>query len=283
MKNKLVLVLISTLLTVSMIGCGSKEKQTTGSTDDSKTNVSVDQDAEIKKDYGDDVELVSKKYLKITDSKEGGTTTFIGKVVADKDNLSKLEGLDKTKDGKTKICYLDTTGGTDLKLGDFVNIGIKEDKNNEDNLTEFKYTVEPISPTEYNKTVSERVGDTRDKSTKDNYVYLADTKGTSYFVPELSIVQYQDMMHIKSTPVLDKQNLNNIRGEYDGEVVLIDIKHGESMVIAAKVNDKYEYYCISLKDLERFGFSDKHYKIGDKVKVIIGIYPQSTEQGIAIE
>lgn len=282
MKNKLVLVLISTLLTVSMIGCGSKEKQTTSSVD-SKANVSVDQDVEIKKDYGDDVELVSKKYLKITDSKKGAMTTFIGKVVADKDNLSKLEGLDKTEGGKTKICYLDTTGGTDLKLGDFVNIGIKEDKNNEDNPTEFKYTVEPISSTEYNKTVSERVGDTRDKSTKDNYVYLTDTKGTSYFVPELSIVQYQDMMHIKSTPVLDKQNLNSIRGEFDGEVVLIDIKNGESMVIAAKVNDKYEYYCISLADLERLGFNDKHYKIGDKVKAVIGIYPQSTEQGIAIE
>lgn len=282
MKNKLVLVLISTLLTVSMIGCGSKEKQTTSSVD-SKANVSVDQDVEIKKDYGDDVELVSKKYLKITDSKKGAMTTFIGKVVADKDNISKLEGLDKTEGGKTKICYLDTTGGTDLKLGDFVNIGIKEDKNNEDNPTEFKYTVEPISSTEYNKTVSERVGDTRDKSTKDNYVYLTDTKGTSYFVPELSIVQYQDMMHIKSTPVLDKQNLNSIRGEYDGEVVLIDIKNGESMVIAAKVNDKYEYYCISLADLERLGFNDKNYKIGDKVKAVIGIYPQSTEQGIAIE
>lgn len=123
MKNKLVLVLISTLLTVSMIGCGSKEKQTTSSVD-SKANVSVDQDVEIKKDYGDDVELVSKKHLKITDSKKGAMTTFIGKVVTDKDNLSKLEGLDKTEGGKTKICYLDTTGGTDLKLGDFVNIGI---------------------------------------------------------------------------------------------------------------------------------------------------------------
>lgn len=281
MKNKLILVLVATLLTVSMIGCGSKEKQTASSTEN-KATVSVNEDVEINKDYGEDIQLVSKKYLKLDNSKKGGIG-FVGKVVADKDNLSKLESLDKTKDGKTKICYLDTTGSTDLKLGDVVNIGIEDNKNDEDNATKFNYTIEPISSTEYNKKVSELVGDTRDKSTKDNYVYLKDTK-TSYFVPELSMIEYQDMMRIESTPVVGrKQDLNNIRGEYDGEVVLTDVKHRESLVIAIKVNDKYEYYCLNINDLKNFDKSNRNYKIGDKFKVTIGMYPQSTEQGVVIE
>ena len=281
MKNKIILILLSTLLTVSMIGCGSKEAQTASSTD-TKATVSADQDVEIKKDYGEDIELVSKNYLKLSNSKKGGFT-FVGKVVADKDNVSKLEGLDKNKDGKIKTCYLDTTGSTDLKLGDVVSLLIEEDKNDEDDPTKFKYTIEPMSSNEYNKKVSERVGDTRDKSTKDNYSYLKDAKGTLYFVPELSMVEYQDMVYIESTLVLGKENLNNIRGEYDGEVVLMNIKHGETMVIAVKVNDKYEYYCVNLTDLKGFEKSNKDYKIGDKIKVTIGMYPYSTEQGIEIE
>ena len=54
MKNKLILVLVATLLTVSVIGCGSKEKQTAGVADN-KAPVSANEDVEIKKDYGEDI------------------------------------------------------------------------------------------------------------------------------------------------------------------------------------------------------------------------------------
>ncbi|WP_143327526.1 MULTISPECIES: hypothetical protein [unclassified Clostridium] len=288
MKSKIILLLLSALLVTSMIGCGSKDKQTVSPTD-SKVTASADDDIEIKKDYGEDIELISKNYLKAIDSntKGGFKNPIIGKVTEDKGNHSKVEGFDKSKDGKTVICYLDTSESKDLKLGDVVRIDIKDiDKNDDDSNedpTEFKYGAEPMSMDEYNKKISERVGDTRDKSTKDNYVYLKDTKENSYFVPELSMATYQDMLRIITTPVLDKQNLSSIQGEYDGEVVLIDIKHDESMVVAVKVNDKYEYFCVSLTDMKRLKISDEDYKIRDKVKVIIGIYPYSTEEAVSIK
>lgn len=274
MKNKLILVLISTLLTVSMIGCGSKEKQTTNSTEN-KATVSADQDVDIKKDYGEDIKLVSKKYLKAIDSntKGGFKNPIIGTVTEDKDNHSKVEGFDKSKDGKILICYLDTTGSKDLKLGDVVRIDIKDIDKNDDSdeePTKFKYGAEPMSMAEYNKKISEQVGDTRDKSTKDKYVYLEDINGNSYFAPELSMAMYKDMLPLRTTTAVNSKYLSTIQGIYDGEVVLIDIKNKQTMLMAIKVNDKYEYFCVNIGDQYRYSISNKDYKIGDKVKVTIG-------------
>ena len=279
MKNKLILVLISTLLTVSMIGCGSKEKQTTSSTDSNAT-VSADQDVEIKKDYGKDISLTSKSYLKAFngDTSSKGESSVVGTVTADKDNFSKIEDFEKTRDERTQICFVDTTGVTDLKVGDIVSLGVIKDENDKDKK-QFRYKIEPMSMTEYKKTVAERTGDTRDKSTKDENVYVKDQDNKLYFAPELSMAS---VVSLKPTRVVGTQVLNNVKGIYDGEVVLIRIASGNEMLIATKVNDKYEYFLISIYELKRFGISDRNYKMGDKVKVTIGTV-ENEEVGVSVK
>ena len=284
MKNKLILILLSTLLTVSMIGCGSKEKKNETSTD-SRVTVSADEDVEINKNYGKDICLESENYLTAFngDINSKGESSLIGKVTADKGNLSKIEDFEKNPDGRTLICYLDTTGFTDLKVGDVVSIGIIDNDDESDkDKEEFRYKAEPMSMNEYKKTVSERTGDTRDKLTKDENVYLKDEKGNLIFAPELSMAS-EEIVSLLPTRVLNSQSLRNIKGSYDGEVVLIDIKNGDRMLVATKVNDKFEYFFVSIRDLKKYGISDRNYKIGDKVKVTIGICPESTEPGTAIE
>jgi hypothetical protein len=279
MKNKLILVLIVTLLTGSIIGCGSKEKQTTSSTEN-KATVSADQDVEIKKDYGKDISLTSKSYLKAFngDTSSKGESSIVGTVTADKDNFSKIEDFEKTRDERTRICFADTTGVTDLKVGDIVSLGIIEDENDK-GKKQFRYKIEPMSMAEYKKTVAERTGDTRDKSTKDENVYVKNEENKLYFAPELSMAS---VVSLKPTRVVGTQVLNNIKGTYDGEVVLIRIASGSEMLIATKVNDKYEYFWISIYELKRFGISDRNYKMGDKVKVTIGTV-ENQEVGVSVQ
>lgn len=279
MKNKLILALITTLLTASIIGCGSKEKQTTSSTD-SKATVSADQDVEIKKNYGEDIILTSKNYLKAFNGDLGSKSesSIVGTVTADKDNLSKIEAFEKTRDERTQICFIDTTGVTDLKVGDIVSLGIIKDENDKDKK-QFRYKIEPMSMAEYKKTVAERTGDTRDKSTKDENVYVKNEENKLYFAPELSMAS---VVPLKPTRVVGTQVLNNIKGTYDGEVVLIRIASGNEMLIATKVNDKYEYFWISIYELKRFGISDRNYKMGDKVRVTIGTV-ENQEVGVSVQ
>lgn len=279
MKNKLILVLITTLLTVSMIGCGSKEKKTTSSTEN-KATVSADQDVEIKKDYGKDISLTSKSYLKAFngDTSSKGESSIVGTVTADKDNFSKIEAFEKTRDERMQICFVDTTGVTDLKVGDIVSLGIIEDENDK-GKKQFRYKIEPMSMAEYKKTVAERTGDTRDKSTKDENVYVRNEANKLYFAPELSMAS---VVSLKPTRVVGTQVLNNVKGTYDGEVVLIRIASGNEMLIATKVNDKYEYFLISIYELKRFGISDRNYKMGDKVKVTIGTV-ENEEVGVSVK
>ena len=279
MKNKLILVLITTLLTVSMIGCGSKEKKTTSSTEN-KATVSADQDVEIKKDYGKDISLTSKSYLKAFngDTSSKGESSIVGTVTADKDNFSKIEAFEKTRDERMQICFVDTTGVTDLKVGDIVSLGIIEDENDK-GKKQFRYKIEPMSMAEYKKTVAERTGDTRDKSTKDENVYVRNEANKLYFAPELSMAS---VVSLKPTRVVGSQVLNNVKGTYDGEVVLIRIASGNEMLIATKVNDKYEYFLISIYELKRFGISDRNYKMGDKVKVTIGTV-ENEEVGVSVK
>lgn len=279
MKNKLILALITTVLTFSMIGCGSKEKQTTSSTEN-KATVSADQDVGIKKDYGEDIILTSKNYLKAFKGDLGSEAEsyLVGTVTADKDNLSKIEAFEKTRDERTKICFVDTTGVTDLKVGDVVSLGVIKDENDKDKK-QFRYRIEPMSMAEYKKTVAERIGDTRDKSTKDENVYLKDADNKLYFAPELSMASSVSLFPVR---VLDSQYLRNIKGTYDGEVVLVNIKNGDVMIITTKVNDKYEYFCVSMSELKRFGISNRDYKMGDKVKVTIGTV-ENEEVGVCIK
>jgi ribosomal protein L21E len=279
MKNKIILILLSTLLTVSMIGCGSKEKQSTSSTD-SKATVSADEDVQIKKDYGEDIVLISKSYLKAFNGEVGleSESYLVGTVTADKDNLSKIEALEKTRDERTEICFVDTTGVTDLKVGDVVSIGVIKDEKDKIKK-EFRYRVEPMSMAEYKKTVAERTGDTRDKSTKDENVYIKDQENKLYFAPELSMASSVSLL---PTRVVDTQYLNNIKGTYDGEVVLINIGNGSSMLVATKVDDKCKYFWVSVNELKRFGISDRDYKMGDKVKVTIGTV-ENEEVGVSVK
>lgn len=279
MKNKIILILLSTLLTVNMIGCGSKEKQTTSSTN-SKSTISADEDVEIKKDYGEDISLTSKSYLKAFNGDLGSEaeSSLVGTVTADKDNLSKIEAFEKTKDERTKICFVDTTGVTDLKVGDVVSIGRIYDENNK-SKNEFRYIIEPMSITEYKKTVAERTGDTRDKSSKDENIYLKDEEDNLHFAPELSMASSASLL---PTRVVDTQYLNNIKGTYDGEVVLINIRSGSSILVATKVNDKYKYFWVSISELKRFGISNRDYKMGDKIKVTIGTV-ENQEVGVSVK
>lgn len=279
MKNKLILVLIVTLLTGSIIGCGSKEKQETGSTEN-KATVNADQDVEIKKNYGEDIILTSKNYLKAFNGDLGSKSesSIVGTVTADKDNLSKIEAFEKTRDERTQICFIDTTGVTDLKVGDIVSLGIIKDENDKDKK-QFRYKIEPMSMAEYKKTVAERTGDTRDKSTKDENVYVKNEENKLYFAPELSMAS---VVPLKPTRVVGTQVLNNIKGTYDGEVVLIRIISGSEMLIATKVNDKYQYFWISIHELKRFGISNRNYKMGDKVKVTIGTV-ENEEVGVSVQ
>lgn len=280
MKNKLILVLVATLLTVSVIGCGSKEKQTAGSTEN-KATVSAKEDVEIKKDYGEDIILTSKDYLKAFNGEVNleSESLIVGTVTADKDNLSRIEALEKTKDERTKICFIDTTGVKDLNVGDIVSLGIIKDQN-DNSKKEFRYRIEPMSMDEYKKTVAERIGDTRDKSTSDENVYLKDESNKSHFAPELSMESKVSLMPVR---VLDSQYLRNIKGIYDGEVVLINIGSGNQILVATKVNDKYQYFWISTSELKRFGISDRDYKMGDKVKITIGIAADTGEQAVMVK
>ena len=280
MKNKLILVLVATLLTVSVIGCGSKEKQTAGSTEN-KATVSANEDVEIKKDYGEDIILTSKDYLKAFNGEVNleSESLIVGTVTADKDNLSRIEAIEKTKDERTKICFIDTTGVKDLNVGDVVSLGIIKDQN-DNSKKEFRYRIEPMSMDEYKKTVAERIGDTRDKSTSDENVYLKDESNKSYFAPELSMASNVSLMPAR---VLDSQYLRNIKGIYDGEVVLINIGSGNQILVATKVNDKYQYFWISTSELKRFGISDRDYKMGDKVKITIGIAADTGEQAVMVK
>lgn len=279
MKNKIILILLSTLLTASMIGCGSKEKQTTSATD-TKATVLADEDVEIKKGYGEDIFLMSKSYLKAFNGEVSleSESYLVGTVTADKDNLSKIEAFEKTRDERTEICFVDTTGVTDLKVGDVVSIVVIKDEKDKIKK-EFRYRVEPMSMAEYKKTVAERTGDTRDKSTKDENVYLKDEQNKLYFVPELSMASSVSLL---PTRVVDTQYLNNIKGTYDGEFFFIYINDGDKMIVATKVNDKYEYFLVSIRELKRFGISDRDYKMGDKVKVTIGTV-ENEEVGVSVK
>lgn len=281
MKNKLILVLVATLLTVSVIGCGSKEKQTAAGSTENKATVSANEDVEIKKDYGEDIILTSKDYLKAFNGEVNleSESLIVGTVTADKDNLSRIEALEKTKDERTKICFIDTTGVKDLNVGDVVSLGIIKDQN-DNSKKEFRYRIEPMSVAEYKKTVAERIGDTRDKSTSDENVYLKDESNKSHFAPELSMASNVSLIPVR---VLDSQYLRNIKGIYDGEVVLINIGSGNQILVATKVNDKYQYFWISTSELKRFGISDRDYKMGDKVKITIGIAADTGEQAVMVK
>lgn len=277
MLKKVLSLMIVGIISIGLIGCGNRGKVAGGShIEDSMEEIPED-----------------VTYAKYRDDISEGEVVK-AEVMVDDDNLSVLnvsiEGVLSNDSGR--VGFIDTTGTTDLKVGDYVIIIIANNKGNEEQELEYTLITGPMSKEEINKinleeesmkyfkeqeekkeskdvleqdkvseedkmTVGKRMNDNRDRGSKDDGLWITLNDQSIWFVPELNQAFFKANYEnfLREITVDSKSELGTIRGTFDAEVVL----SGENkVVIAIKSSDKYEYYCLKV---------DKKYSIGDKFEV----------------
>lgn len=279
MLKRFLSLMIVGIISLGLIGCGTSSEVDRGShIEDSIEGIPED--------------VTYTKYR--GDISEGEIVK--AEVMVDADNLSVLNvSINGVLDNNSgRVGFIDTTGTTDLKVGDCVIIIITNNQGNEKQNLEYTLITGPMSKEEIHKvnleeesmkyfkeqeekkdskdaleqnniseedkiTVGKRMNDNRDRGSKDEGLWITLNDQSIWFVPELNQAFFKANYEnfLREITVDSKSELGTIRGTFDAEVVL----SGENkVVIAIKPSDKYEYYCLKV---------DKKYSIGDKFDVSI--------------